>query len=80
MAKLNDDDLELAVSGLLQVLGKSKTVYHLLYRGIPDILNWKKALKDYPEEKQKRFQEIFTALAKETAKAIKEEAKRSAKK
>ncbi len=80
LAKLNDDDLELAVSGLLQVLGKSKTVYHLLYRGIPDILNWKKALKDYPEEKQKRFRQIFTSLAKETAKAIKEETKRPAKK
>ena len=77
LAKLDDDDLELAVSGLIKVLEKNQNIYSLLYRGIPDLLNWKKALKDYPEEKQKRFQEIFTMLAKETAKAIKEETKRS---
>ena len=77
LGKLDDDDLELAVSGLIKVLSKNQNVYSLLYRGIPDLLNWKKALKDYPEEKRKRFQEIFTMLAKETAKAIKEETKRS---
>ncbi|MBO4541253.1 MAG: DUF2974 domain-containing protein [Bacilli bacterium] len=77
LASLNDEDLELAVSGFVRVIGKSKTVYDLLYRGIPDLLNWKKAIKDYPEEKRTRFKEIFLALGKETKKALKEEAKRS---